>query len=204
MPVQRRNELTKVAFIDLDGVVACPDARFQRAEEARNAFIKRHQETQFSSYSEKEATNIYWCTVFTPELVSLDRPIDDVNGLLLDLENAGYQLLYLTSRPEAMREATLRWLVAFTVFDSNDKLIMKAPAFQYVKTVVWKAGMIQTLQEMYGATDVLIVDDEQANIDEHLKYFSAVQTRLLCKSLVEAVAKLNGTWVEPEPFMPEE
>lgn len=185
----------KLAIIDLDGVVANVDARFAHAEEVRQTYLYPDS---------KDAINAYWQAVFDSEYVPTDTLIDGVNEALLDVQHAGYRLIFLTSRPESMRDATARWLFEHTVYDLDDELIMKAPAFQYTKTVVWKAGIVQTLEALYGATDLLIVDDEQANIDEHLKYFNTVQTREICKSLAEAVAKLNGTWVELDPFLPPE
>lgn len=206
----------KLAIIDLDGVVADNTARFAKAEEAKQAFItqktaekiERFHRTEIgwsSETVEKQAANLYWQTAFTPELVSLDTLIDGVNEALLELQYThGHKLILLTSRPESMREATMEWLYQHIDISLLFKLFMKAPAFQYTKTTVWKAGMVQTLEALYGATDLLIIDDEQANINEHLKYFSNIQTREICKSLPEAVAKLNGTWVEPDPFLPED
>src|SRR5260221_1413319 len=188
----------KLAVIDLDGVVANATARFEQAKaDAEAAFVEQ-------AYEKREYDNGYWRAVFNPAYVSLDTPIDGVNEALLDIQQEGYKVIFLTSRPEDMRDATAHWLFEHTVYDGDDELIMKAPAFQYVKTTVWKAGMVQTLEALYGATDLLIIDDEQANINEHLKYFSNIQTREICKSLAEAVAKLNGTWVEPDPFLPPE
>jgi len=191
----------KLAIIDLDGVVANVDARFAEAEEVKQAYIK--QAGGYPYYDEREATNVYWRAVFDPAQVPKDTLIDGVVESLVAIRGHGYKLVYLTSRPEAMREATEVWLYEHDVLDGNVQVFMKAPAFQYVKTTVWKAGMVQTLAALYGATDLLIIDDEQANINEHLKYFSNVQTRELCRSLAEAVEKLNGTWVEPDPFLPE-
>ena len=199
----------KLAIIDLDKVICNGDARFAKAEEAKQAFVNDllAHFGKVDSASEKDATNLYWHTVFTPELVELDTLIDGVHEALDQLQRDGYGVMLLTSRPESMREATEQWLAGKALVNrylNPFPLIMKAPAFQYVKTTVWKAGMVQTLEALYNVTDLLIVDDEQANINEHLKYFSNVQTRELCKSLAEAVAKLNGTWEEPDPFLPPE
>lgn len=188
----------KLAIIDLDGVIADATARFAKAEEVKQAWLDK---------TTLDVTNVYWRAVFNPEYVPLDTLIDGVVEAISFIERYpsdqhGYDVIYLTSRPESMREATYNWLFEHEL--SGPKLVMKAPAFQYTKTTVWKAGMVQTLEALYGATDLLIVDDEQVNINEHLKYFSAVQTREICKSLSEAVAKLNGTWVEPDPFLPED
>lgn len=195
----------KLAIIDLDGVVANADARFAKAEEVKKATWE-DRSVELGT-KERTATDRYWRTVFDPALVELDTLIEGVTEAIDYLfDDMGYTVVLLTSRPESMREATSKWLweVALLLPSVTRNLIMKAPAFQYTKTVTWKAGMVQTLEALYGAIDLLIIDDEQANINEHLRYFSNVQTRELCKSLAEAVAKLNGTWVEPDPFLPEE
>ncbi len=71
-------------------------------------------------------------------------------------------------------------------------LVMKPPAFQYTKTVVWKAGIVQMLAAMFEASEVLFVDDESTNIVVLTSYERAFQLRY-ASSLDIAV---NG---EPEP-----
>jgi len=199
----------KLAVIDLDGVVANVDARFARAEEVKLALLS-DRSIQLGE-RERTATNRYWQEVFNPEYVPLDTLIDGTGRALDDVEEEGYDIVFLTSRPEAMRQATLAWLDEHGAWENiaiaeKRQLVMKAPAFQYVKTTVWKAGMVQTLSALYGASRVLVVDDEQANLNEIIKYATVqpvVPGLMIARSLSEAVAKLNGTWVEPDPFLPE-
>ena len=191
----------KLAIIDLDGVVADATARFEQAKaDAEAAFVDQ-------AYEKREYDNVYWRAVFNPVLVELDTLIDGVNEALLDVQHAGYKVIFLTSRPESMRDATAFWLFGHSVYDGDDELIMKTGAFQYTKTTVWKAGMVQTLSALYQASRVLVVDDEQSNLDEIVKHAivpPVVPGLMIAKSLAEAVAKLNGTWVEPDPFLPPE
>jgi hypothetical protein len=192
--------MTRLAIIDVDGIIANVDARFEQAKaDAEGAFVDR-------AYEKRDYDNVYWRAVFNPEYVPMDTLIEGAREAIDCLLKENYTVFFLTSRTEAMRLRTEEWLHNHRIVPiwEHNRLIMKAPAFQYVKTAVWKAGMVQTLEALYEATDLLIIDDEQANIDEHLKYFSNIQTRELCKSLAEAVAKLQGTWVEPDPFMPAE
>ncbi len=186
----------KLLVCDLDGVIADNTARFQKAAEAKQEYIETHEIYDLSISRQHEATSLYWQTAFTPELVSLDTLIPGVLDALDDLATLhDYRIIYLTSRPESMREATIHWLsrngIQVGLGDNGkqvigfDLLITKPPAFQYTKTTVWKAGMIQTLASLYNATDVLIVDDEQANRDEYLKYLSDGQH--MYRSLQEAV-----------------
>ena len=188
----------RLAVIDLDGVVANVDARFSRAKaDAEAAFVDQ-------AYERREYDNVYWRAVFNPAYVSLDTPIDGVNEALLDIQQEGYKVVFLTSRPESMRDATAFWLFGHSVYDGDDELVMKTGAFQYTKTTVWKAGMVQTLVSLYNAEALLVVDDEMANILEITKYSESLPAFTAAKSLAEAVAKLNGTWVEPDPFLPPE
>lgn len=172
----------KLCICGLDGCVADNTARFALAEEAKQAYMASHVDP-------REATNIFWREAFTPAHVALDTLVEGVNEALLDIQEQGYKVVFLTSRPESMREATIQWLFASTVYDADDELVMKAPAFQYVKTVTWKAGMAQTLAMLYGGEDVMFVDDEQTNIDELVKHGSLNGTlHVWCyHSLAEAV-----------------
>lgn len=167
--------MTKVAFIDLDGVVANADARFALAEQTANA--KHDQVLSRGSW-----TDLYWRTVFTPEHLTLDTLIDGAKDALYELEQEGYQTVFLTSRPEHMREATQRWLFQHELEAPEDWLVMKPAAFQYVKTVVWKAGTIMQLAAMLGADEVLVIDDEQMNLDELQQYSHPFKLKC-CKSL---------------------
>ena len=197
----------KLAIIDLDGVVADATARFAKAEEVKQAYVERASNDLYAA-DEREATNIYWRAVFNPEYVPLDVPMA-VDEDLEVLDRQHWQILYLTSRPESMREATEEWLndhslYAWSMVNFPGSLIMKAPAFQYVKTIIWKAGMIHSLAALAGATELLVIDDEQANLNEVVRYTLELPDLVTAKSLAEAVAKLNGTWVEPDPFLPPE
>lgn len=197
----------KLAIIDLDGVVADATARFAKAEEAKQRYAETHEIFDLSISRQREATDLYWREVFNPEYVPMDTLIDGVNEALLDVQHAGYKVIFLTSRPGSMRDATAYWLFEHTVYDGDDELIMKTSAFQYTKTTVWKAGMVQTLASLYHASQVLVVDDEQANMDVIVQYATVppvVPELMIAYSLAEAVAKLNGTWVEPDPFLPPE
>ncbi len=198
----------KLAIIDLDGVIANVDGRFEAAELVKEQWLmERQQGLPYANdpVTERDATNIYWRAVFDPEQVHLDILIEGANNALLDIQAQGYKIIFLTSRPEDMRQATVEWLFINTVYDGDDELILKPPAFQYTKTTIWKAGTIQMLTMLYGAGDLLVVEDEQANINEITRYSVPLGVkRETCKSLAEAVAKLDGTWVEPDPFLPEE
>ena len=200
----------KLAIIDLDGVVADATARFAKAEEVKQAHIERVSNELYAA-DEREATNVYWHAVFNPEYVPMDALIDGVKEALEAIRFEHYELFFLTSRPKSMSQATIQWLfennILFYLPMGQLPLVMKAGAFQYTKTTVWKAGMVQTLASLYSGTQVLVIDDEQSNLDEIVKHATVppvVPGLMIAKSLAEAVAKLNGTWVEPDPFLPPE
>lgn len=184
----------KLCICDLDGVIANNEARFAKAEEAKQAYITNREMFDLSISEQKEATNLYWQTAFTPELVALDVLIDGAREAIYHLEyERDYKVIYLTSRPESMRQRTEEWLAANGWL--GPKLIHKAPAFQYTKTTVWKAGMVQTLASLYGADEVVVIEDEQANIDAITDNDAPAYTRnfvLTCfKSLEEAYKGLS-------------
>lgn len=135
----------KLCIIALDGVIADNTARFQKAAEVKQSFIDRLESISGSHVSDlkSQVNSLYWKTAFNPELVALDTLIDGVKEALETLRyERGYELLFVTSRPVAMRDATVQWLykhnILFYVSNaslSNIALIMKEPAFQYVRTV---------------------------------------------------------------------
>jgi len=156
----KEGTMSKICIVDIDGVVADASARFAKAGEAKQAYLNEMAELQISD--ERGATDTYWQTVFNPDHVPLDTEIEGAIDAMARLSLSGYEVVILTSRPESMREATRRWL--FDQGKWNAKaIIMKAPAFQYVKTVVWKAGMVQTLAAFYDASEVVFIDDEESN-----------------------------------------
>lgn len=140
--------MTNLVIVDLDGIVACSDARFERA-----------------------TTNgkINWRVAFNPDLVELDTLIEGCPALLNNLDCHG-DVIFLTSRPEPMRNATELWLSRHGILGGylspfNRRLIMKPLSKQYTKTKVWKAEVVQQLIEEIKPKSVIFVDDEQANID---------------------------------------
>ncbi len=126
---------TKLCICDIDGVVADATARFAVAEEVKQAYMRQ----------------------------MLDTLIAGVNDALNTLLQAGYHIVFLTSRPQRMAVATLEWFSLHVFVERECGFVFKAPAFQYVKTVVWKAGMVQTLAAFYDASEVVFIDDEESN-----------------------------------------
>ncbi len=144
----------KLAIIDIDGVVVDATKRFERAEEMKHASLYPNS---------RDATDIYWRAALDPAYVHLDTLIDGANDFLNRLIDDGYQIVFLTSRPQAMAEATSEWFALRVFLKQRSELMFKAPGFQYIKTPVWKVGMAQTLMAWYGADETLFVDDERSH-----------------------------------------
>ncbi len=133
----------KLAIIDLDGVVANSDARFDRARQADD--------------------RINWKIAFDPELIPLDVPVPGAADALSFLERKGYLVCFLTSRPEPMRAATAAWLMLHGFYRDNREIFMKPIAAQYTKTVEWKMSMVATSLHIKFYSEVLFIDDEEVN-----------------------------------------
>lgn len=187
----------KLAIIDLDGVCVDSSARFAKAEEAKQDFLKTHlapANLDGSRLLEQKATDLYWRTAFRLDLVSLDTLIDGAAEALDCLEERGYHIQLLTSRPETMRVATFEWL-SYRAFSlsllRNERLILKPLSQQYVKTITWKAGTIEVLARVLGADDLLVVDDEHAQqLQADLAGLDCFKVTCV-SSLAEAVATIG-------------
>jgi ribonucleotide monophosphatase NagD (HAD superfamily) len=131
----------KLAIIDLDGVIANSDARFAKAA--------------------KPDGGVNWRVAFDPALVSLDQLIDGAVAALNRLEEQGFTIIILTSRPESMKEATAAWLAQHDLHRFT--LQCKPASEQFTKTVRWKAKEVRKLIEAYKPEVIVFVDDEAGN-----------------------------------------
>ncbi len=162
--------MTKICICDLDGVVADNTKRFEKAEEAKQQWQASHRVPGTSAilkeYGAPGANDIFWQEAFNPASVVLDTLIEGVSEAL-DKLYGEYGVIFLTSRPESMRGATEAWLEGHDISVEHpqfgDFLVTKQPAFQFVKTVTWKAGMVQMLHKLFDADTVVFIDDEEAN-----------------------------------------
>lgn len=188
-----------ICIVDLDGVVAEITLRLQKAKAAKEEYlenVKFHPVIVEKFDREKQATDLYWKTVFDPALVEMDTLIAGSFEALCEIEKH-YRIIFLSSRPESMREATIEWLKKYNVFFNHTvhgerHLILKPPAFQFTKTPVWKAGMVQTLGLLFDSKIVKFVDDEKANWNELLQHTPYVHYSLeWIKSLKEATEHLK-------------
>lgn len=201
----------KLAIIDLDGVCVDSSARFAKAEEAKLTSLRGNEmavgdyggvlykEGCYQQSDMQRAIDVYWRTAFTPDLVKLDVLMEDTNQALERIVDAGYSLLFVTSRPETMRQATVDWFWQNDVVSGStgivemlDSLIMKPLSQQFVKTAVWKAGTIEVLARVLQSDELLVVDDEHAQqLAADLAGLDVM--KLTCvTSLAEAVATIGA------------
>lgn len=162
MPAESMKMANKLAFIDLDGVVANCDARFALADSIASSNFP---------HTSKDWARAKWHNVFMPDRVSLDTLIPGAYEAIRKIAQE-YTVIYLTSRPEHMREATTVWLKSHGLYGMLEQLFMKPAPFtdNFAKTVPWKAGTIHQIAYAYSATEVLVIDDETMNLDELQKY----------------------------------
>jgi hypothetical protein len=173
--------MSGIAFIDIDGVVADNTKRFALAEEAKKQYIRQHSEDEDVL---RTATSEYWKVALNGEHVHLDTLIDGVPLYLTALEARGYIIIFLTSRPEHMREATEVWMNQHSLLHPLRRLDMKPAEAQFVKTIVWKIDRLLFLATTMLADEVLFVDDEPPLRQELVDRASEVPYSIkVCSSL---------------------
>jgi len=131
--------MSSLAIVDIDGIVANSDKRF---ELARTSFGK-----------------IDWITAFDPANVPLDTLVPGADVAIAQLEQLNYEIVYLSSRPEHMYQATWTWLNELNL--AGPQIILKPDIAKYVKTLAWKAERVQELAAKHES--VIFIDDEEAN-----------------------------------------
>lgn len=136
--------MNKLAIIDLDGVVFDSSERFKRATRSDGS--------------------INWDIAFDPRLCVLDTIIPGAREALAQLNRAKWNIVFLSSRPEAMTVATLARLVDEEIVDfriASDQLILKPKKAQYTKTIYWKNDIVERLLD--GHDQIIFVDDEETH-----------------------------------------
>lgn len=193
----------RLAFIDIDNTLADNTEREIQAHQfAGSRFVPEPGIIPSIVYRDAWQKIFYSERAFyKSELLAMDTLIDGAKEALESVRyKHGYQLLFLTSRPEALRNATLAWLFVHDILfyiDNRAALVMKETAFtqpppNHTYTRIWKAGMIQTLTALYGATDVLVIDDSE-DVIQTVKQYGAGSATLRCaSSLSKAVALLES------------
>ena len=184
----------KLALIDLDGVVIDATARFARAEEIRLLHL--------SEAGDKTANERYWREALDPAYTHLDTLIPGADEHLASLRREGFRILYISSRPESMRDATLKWLYDHGLFDDQNLLVLKAASFQFQKTVIWYDWMADTFVHTFQSGHVVIVSNKQANIDAMKRPIAGLQPRAYHR-LADIFDPAHGADDLDDPFVPD-
>ncbi len=149
--------ITKLAIIDLDGVIVNNKRREQLARDVA-------QGLQSETWKK-----VFWENLFNPAFVALDEPIEGAAEGILLLEEKNFIIIYLTSRPETMRGATEAWLEQHQLQGANDgrawrQLVMKDyETERWIKTDEWKAKKVHWLHTTILPEKTLFIDDQAEN-----------------------------------------
>lgn len=197
-PLRKEREVSnKLAIIDIDETLVHTDARFARARQVMTELFAEHvTDTSVKmKHVMKMAEEEFWRVGFDPGLICLDDPIPGAEDALYRIEDAGYQIVLLSSRIEALREATVEYFFKYqpAIYDLiyyHGGLFLKPTAFQHVKTAVWKAGITQMLAAQYDAEEVLFVDDDKENCESVLQHAGTYPLVRVALSLDAAVELL--------------
>lgn len=150
----------------------------------------------------KQATrldgSIDWDKALNGAYVHLDTLIDGAKEALATLASQSDMLVLLTSRYDHMAEASLLWLRAHEI---DYRVIFKPWEKRYTKTKVWKAEQVLTLARVEQASELIVIDDDQPNLDEIKRLVSGLCPLAVCKSLQDAIGPLQ--WIT-EPVATEQ
>ena len=86
-----------------------------------------------------------------------DTPIPSVIDWVKGYIDRGWNVFFVTGRPEAFRKVTEDWLDAQGLISL--RLIMKPKPDQYIKAALWKAKVVGMLQDE-GWNILLAIDDD--------------------------------------------
>jgi hypothetical protein len=115
-------------------------------------------------------SDLFWQTALAPDLVQQDALVPGALEQVKELKALEYTVILLASRPESMRTATEAWLKEHEV--PYDFLVLKYPAFQYVKNVFWQASTVHQLALALKVSELLYFDADATNRAEVSKYSS--------------------------------
>lgn len=133
----------KLALIDIDGLIADDDHRVHFALDKK------------------------WTDYFKPELVVKDTVLPEGYDLVMQLQEAGWEIAYLTGRRETLRGTTENWF-DFYGFPFG-RLTMKTYAQSgTVRLADYKGDVIQKIIDLNRFDEVVLFDDDPAVI-EHVQ-----------------------------------
>jgi hypothetical protein len=203
----------KLAIIELEAVVDSAE-RYQKAEEIRANYLKGR--IHLSGPDLYQADRQYRDALRDPELVQFDERRDEVKDHLIALKERGYQILFLSARPEAMREPLLDLLndeeneafytEAIDEVGGGCWLLLQPSTFSEHQVVdnefawdkTWLAGTVGLLVSFFQPTTLLFISEDEAQrlmvediaeLAEDMNYFAS--------DLASAVELLTSEDVSP-------
>lgn len=189
----------KVAFLDIDRVVAACDEREARALQLVDTAVQGLVEYLDPKQLQVGKNGVFYNkkAFYNQEWIAFDTVIDGAQAAIRRLHEEGYYIFFLTSRPDYLRDATCQWLLEHELLPlvEGDSLsahvICKAAPFEdnFTKTTVLKAGLICTFVVLLQPLEeILVVDDEEGNLESIKTYLAGICTLRTYTSLAQVFA----------------
>ncbi len=169
--------MRSIAIIDLDTNRERGEARNKMV--VNNSERARLAQEHASRFSQRDQTSAFFAKMFDPDLVARDVIEDQARDYIEHIEARGAMVLFLTSRPHIMQDATERWLddhglsrpCVFKNYGTGERGLDGKPDMgdRYVKTATWKARQVPRiiaeveLERCEPLDWVLFIDDEEVN-----------------------------------------
>lgn len=113
----------------------------------------------------EEPTPDQWDEFLSPELVAKDVPLDIAAKHYKEATSNFDKVIFLTSRPEYLRETTRKWLKKYFGANPNeDELFMRPDGDVRSSDAIKKETLEGPISDLYGNLAWVLVDDDPDNI----------------------------------------
>lgn len=161
----------KLAVINLDNVVVNSSKRFEMAR--------------------MENGRIDWGIALDPANVKYDVIIPGAHKALQMIASAGYDVLFLTGRPEEMRLATYEWFAQNGIDPANVKMGMR-PENDYSKAGDFKMRELDKIIKQLNPDEMLVIDDLVEDDLYKTRLLSYCQAHMLVHACATCYASLEA------------
>jgi predicted secreted acid phosphatase len=145
-PSKQANVKSRACVIDMDGTIADESARRAKAE---------------AKHPKEKDKNKYYKSYFSPELIALDRPIEQSREVLTWANAQGVDIYYVSSRSQKCLKASIKWLEDNKF--PKGKWVYHRKGFK--ETVDYKT---ETIKEIQRKADVLFgVGDSDTDVEAY-------------------------------------
>jgi uncharacterized HAD superfamily protein len=154
----------KVALVDIDGPVADNSARENFARIVVQSAMKQVASFLDEKESEDLRKKIFYheAAFYRPDKVLEDKLVHGAQVDLFKLHEAGYEIRYLTSRPDHLFTVTGAWLKKQQL-PVAEVLCKHMGAFRFIRSDLWKEGVVEILIRSLNISHLIFVDDEEKN-----------------------------------------